>query len=48
MSKICVIDYGMGNIHSVAKALNKACGKANRVLITNSINEIKSLSLIHI
>ena len=42
MSKICVIDYGMGNIHSVAKALHKACGKSHRVIITNSIKEIKS------
>ena len=42
MSKICVIDYGMGNIHSVAKALHKACGKAHRVIITSSIKEIKS------
>ncbi len=42
MSKISVIDYGMGNIHSVAKALNKVCGKDHKVVITNSIKEIES------
>ncbi len=42
MSKISVIDYGMGNIHSVAKALQKVCGKEHKVVISNSIKEIKS------
>ena len=42
MSKISVIDYGMGNIHSVAKALYKVCGKEHKVVITNSIKEIES------
>tara|TARA_B100001287_G_scaffold4180_1_gene3130 strand:- start:324 stop:947 length:624 start_codon:yes stop_codon:yes gene_type:complete len=42
MSKISVIDYGMGNIHSVAKALHKVCGKEHKVVITNSIKEIDS------
>ena len=42
MSKISVIDYGMGNIHSVAKALYKVCGKEHKVIITNSIKEINS------
>ena len=42
MSKISVIDYGMGNIHSVAKALQKVCGKKHKVVISNSIKEIKS------
>ncbi len=42
MSKISVIDYGMGNIHSVAKALYKVCGKEHKVVITSSINEIDS------
>jgi len=42
MSKISVIDYGMGNIHSVAKALLKVCGKEDKVVITDSIKEIDS------
>tara|TARA_Y100000748_G_C15483528_1_gene483850 strand:- start:409 stop:1032 length:624 start_codon:yes stop_codon:yes gene_type:complete len=42
MSKISVIDYGMGNIHSVAKALYKVCGKEHKVVITDSIKEIDS------
>tara|TARA_B100001287_G_scaffold96553_1_gene81129 strand:- start:585 stop:1208 length:624 start_codon:yes stop_codon:yes gene_type:complete len=42
MSKISVIDYGMGNIHSVAKALYKVCGKEHKVVITDSIKEIES------
>ena len=35
---IAVIDYGMGNIHSVAKAL-QACG--GKVLVTNKAADIK-------
>jgi len=36
---IAVIDYGMGNIHSVAKALEVS---GARVLVTNKASEIKS------
>jgi glutamine amidotransferase len=35
---IAIIDYGMGNIHSVAKAL-QACG--GKVLVTNKLADIK-------
>ncbi len=33
MSTVAVIDYGMGNLHSVAKAL-EATGRASRVIVT--------------
>ena len=29
MADIAIIDYGMGNVHSVCKALNKVLGKDN-------------------
>ncbi|MGB2172458.1 MAG: imidazole glycerol phosphate synthase subunit HisH, partial [Porticoccaceae bacterium] len=34
MNTIAVIDYGMGNLHSVAKALEHVAPQA-RVLVTN-------------
>jgi glutamine amidotransferase len=37
--KIAIIDYGMGNIHSVAKAI-QVCGV--EPLITNQKNQINS------
>lgn len=40
MSKIAVIDYGMGNLHSVAKALEKA--GATDVDVTNDADVIRN------
>jgi imidazole glycerol-phosphate synthase subunit HisH len=34
MSSIAIIDYGMGNLHSIAKALEHVAGR-NRVVVTN-------------
>lgn len=39
MTTVAVIDYGMGNLHSVAKALEHT-GVAGRVLVTSSPEEI--------
>lgn len=40
MSSVAVIDYGMGNLHSVAKALEHA--GAERVVVTSDHNAIRS------
>ena len=42
--KVGVIDYGMGNIHSVAKALEKVSDRKDKISITNSIRDIKKSS----
>lgn len=39
MSTVAVIDYGMGNLHSIAKALQHADSKAN-VVVTGSAAQI--------
>ncbi len=39
MSTIAIIDYGMGNLHSIAKALEHVAG-ANRVRVTSDRNDI--------
>lgn len=39
MSRVAVIDYGMGNLHSVAKALEKV-GKDFEIIVTASDDEI--------
>ncbi len=44
MAEIAIIDYGMGNLHSVAKALNHVIDKKSKVKITNSLNEIEKCS----
>ena len=41
MTKIAVIDYGMGNLHSVGKALEKVCSK-EQILVTSSPEAIKT------
>ena len=35
MTTVSVIDYGMGNIHSVAKALEKVSDRKDKISITN-------------
>ena len=44
MADIAIIDYGMGNVHSVCKALNKVLGKNSTVKITNSLNDLSDCS----
>ena len=44
MTEIAVIDYGMGNVHSVSKALVKVSEKNTKVIITNSMDEIRNSS----
>ncbi|MGY8863710.1 MAG: imidazole glycerol phosphate synthase subunit HisH, partial [Pseudomonadales bacterium] len=41
MKSIAVIDYGMGNLHSVAKALEHVCPDT-RVYVTNDAAKIES------
>jgi len=41
MNTVAVLDYGMGNLHSVSKALQKVSTKEN-ILITNDHNKILS------
>ena len=44
MADIAIIDYGMGNVHSVCKALNKVLDKNSKVKITNSLNDLSDCS----
>tara|TARA_B100001996_G_C18535957_1_gene544982 strand:+ start:306 stop:917 length:612 start_codon:yes stop_codon:yes gene_type:complete len=41
MTKIAVIDYGMGNLHSVGKALERVCSK-EQILVTSNPEAIKT------
>ncbi len=41
MSSIAIIDYGMGNLHSIAKAVEHVAGKS-RVLVTSNHDEIRA------
>jgi glutamine amidotransferase len=41
MSSIAIIDYGMGNLHSIAKALEHVAGK-NRVCVTSARDVIEA------
>jgi len=40
MSTVAVIDYGMGNLHSMAKALEHVCPRDMRVVVTSDRNTI--------
>ena len=44
MADIAIIDYGMGNVHSVQKALNKVLDKNSKIKITNSLNDLLDCS----
>ena len=44
MADIAIIDYGMGNVHSVCKALNKVLDKNSTVKITNSLSDLSDCS----
>ena len=44
MAEIAIIDYGMGNLHSVAKAIDYVADKNSKVKVTNSLEEIKNSS----
>jgi len=39
MTSVAIIDYGMGNLHSIAKALEHVAGK-DRVIVTSSHEQI--------
>lgn len=41
MTSIAIIDYGMGNLHSIAKALEHVAGK-NHIVVTSSHEQILS------
>lgn len=41
MSSVAVIDYGMGNLHSVAKALEHT-GEVDRVVVTHDVAQIRA------
>jgi len=41
MSSIAIIDYGMGNLHSIAKALEHVAGK-DRIVVSSSHSQILS------
>ncbi len=40
MSKIAIIDYGMGNLYSVAKAVEHVSSNTDHVIVTSDPNEI--------
>ena len=40
MQTIAVIDYGMGNLRSVAKAVEHVAGRDTRVLVTSDVKAI--------
>ena len=42
MQTIAVIDYGMGNLHSVTKALEHVVGKNQKVILTSSQKEVSA------
>ena len=42
MSTVAVIDYGMGNLRSVARALERVADADHKILITNDKQKIKS------
>jgi glutamine amidotransferase len=42
MSFIAVIDYGMGNLRSVAKALEHVTGKRERIVVTNEPSKVRA------
>lgn len=42
MQRIAVVDYGMGNLRSVAKALDRVCAGRQEVLVTSDADVIAS------
>ena len=44
MAEVVIIDYGIGNLHSVYKSLVKVADKNSKIKISNSINDIKNSS----
>jgi glutamine amidotransferase len=42
LSRVAVIDYGMGNLHSVAKALEHVSGDKHEVIVTADAHVIRS------
>ena len=44
MAEVVIIDYGMGNIHSVYKSILKVIDKNSTVRVSNSLKDIKKCS----
>ncbi len=42
MSKIVIVDYGMGNLHSVKKAVEYVADKNTHIVVSNKAADIKS------
>ena len=42
MSSIAIIDYGMGNLHSIAKAMEHVAGR-DRVIVSSDHKTIQDL-----
>ena len=44
MAEVVIIDYGMGNLHSVYKSLVKVIDKKSKIKISNSLADIQNCS----
>ena len=44
MAEVVIIDYGMGNLHSVYKSLVKVVDKTSKIKISNSLTDIQNCS----
>ena len=44
MAEVVIIDYGMGNIHSVHKSIMKVIDKNSSVRVSSSLKDIKKCS----
>ncbi|PIE45559.1 MAG: imidazole glycerol phosphate synthase subunit HisH [Gammaproteobacteria bacterium] len=42
MAKVVIVDYGMGNLHSVKKAVEHVAGKSTRVIVSNQADDINA------
>lgn len=40
--QVTIVDYGMGNLHSVQKAMAHVADKSTRVLISHRVNDVKN------
>ena len=40
--RIAIVDYNMGNLHSVSKALRHVCDRSTEVVVTNDLDTIES------
>ncbi len=42
MQKVVIVDYGMGNLHSVEKAVNYSAGRDFKVIVSGNAEDIKT------